>query len=44
MVFQAHMLSSDKMNKRWTRRIDIYMGTNVKAAEEWGKREVTIRW
>ena len=34
----------DKMNKRWTRRIDIYMDTNVKAAEEWGKREVTIRW
>jgi 3D (Asp-Asp-Asp) domain-containing protein len=34
----------DKMNKRWTRRIDLYMGTNVKAAEEWGKREVTIRW
>jgi 3D (Asp-Asp-Asp) domain-containing protein len=34
----------DKMNKRWTRRIDIYMGTNVKAAKEWGKHEVTIRW
>ena len=34
----------DKMNKRWTRRIDIYMDTNVKAAKEWGRREVTIRW
>lgn len=34
----------DKTNKRWTRRIDIYMGNSVKAAEEWGNREVTIRW
>ncbi len=34
----------DKLHKRWTRRIDIYMGNDVKAAKEWGKREVTIRW
>jgi 3D (Asp-Asp-Asp) domain-containing protein len=34
----------DKMNKRWTRKIDIYMGTNVKRAKEWGKRKVIIRW
>ena len=34
----------DKMNKRWKRRIDIYMGTDVKAAQDWGKREVIIQW
>ena len=34
----------DKLHKRWKRRIDIYMGNDVKAAKKWGKREVTIRW
>ena len=34
----------DKMNKRWTRKIDIFMGDDVRAAREWGVREVTIRW
>ncbi|CCO23541.1 3D domain-containing protein [Maridesulfovibrio hydrothermalis] len=32
----------DKMNKRWTEKIDIYMGLDTKAAKDWGKREVTI--
>lgn len=32
----------DKMNKRWKRKVDIYMGTDVKAAREWGKRKVII--
>lgn len=34
----------DKMNKRWERRIDIYMGNDLKRAREWGKREVVLRW
>lgn len=34
----------DKMNKRWKDKIDIYMGNDVKAAREWGKRKVTITW
>ncbi len=34
----------DKMNQRWTKKIDIFMGTNVEAAREWGKRTVTIQW
>ncbi|WP_339923021.1 hypothetical protein [uncultured Cyclobacterium sp.] len=34
----------DKMNRRWTRKIDIYMGTNVSKAREWGKQEVMIHW
>ncbi|RLL51922.1 hypothetical protein D8Y20_07890 [Mariprofundus sp. EBB-1] len=37
-------LVKDKMNKRWRRKIDIYMGRDVKSARRWGKRKVTIRW
>ncbi|WMN12178.1 hypothetical protein QYS49_32710 [Marivirga salinae] len=32
----------DKMNKRWTRKIDIYMGLDEEAARNWGKQEVKI--
>lgn len=34
----------DKMARRWRSKIDIYMGHDVQAAREWGKRRVTIRW
>ena len=34
----------DKMNKRWRKKIDIYMGTNRRRALRWGKKGVTIRW
>jgi 3D (Asp-Asp-Asp) domain-containing protein len=34
----------DRMHERWTRRIDVYMGLDEKAAREWGKRRVKIRW
>ena len=34
----------DKMNSEWHRRIDIYMGNNIQAALNWGKRPVTITW
>ena len=34
----------DRTHARWTRRIDLYMGKDVDAALEWGRREVTIRW
>ncbi len=34
----------DKMHWRWDRKIDIYMGTDVDAALEWGVRPVEIRW
>ena len=42
MPGKYHVL--DKMNRRWEKRIDIYMGDDVKAAREFGKREVVIRW
>ncbi len=32
----------DKMNKRWSRKIDIYMGKDIQAARNWGRRSVTI--
>jgi len=35
---------ADRMNSRWKKKIDIYMGTDVGAARQWGARKVTIRW
>lgn len=34
----------DKMNPRWSNRIDIYMGKNVEKAKEWGRQKVTISY
>ncbi|MDX1610354.1 MAG: hypothetical protein R3225_09565 [Halofilum sp. (in: g-proteobacteria)] len=34
----------DKMNKRWKKKIDIFMGMDVQKARKWGKRKVTIHW
>ena len=34
----------DKMHKRWRNKIDIYMGLDVAAARNWGRRKVIIRW
>ncbi|MEA3491837.1 MAG: LysM peptidoglycan-binding domain-containing protein [Campylobacterota bacterium] len=34
----------DKMNKRYTKRIDIYMGTNRRKALRWGRRKTVIYW
>ena len=34
----------DKTAARWTRRIDIYMGTDRERALAWGKRSVEIHW
>lgn len=42
--FDDTFLVKDKMNRRWRNRIDIYMGTDVKAARAWGKRKVNISY
>ena len=34
----------DKMPRRWTHRIDIYMQKDVRAARKWGRRRVKISW
>jgi 3D (Asp-Asp-Asp) domain-containing protein len=35
---------ADRMPARWQRKIDIYMGEDVKAARRWGVRDVEITW
>ena len=32
----------DRLPRRWKRRIDIYMGNNLRSAHAWGRREVRI--
>jgi len=34
----------DRMPPKWKKRIDIYMGNDVKAARSWGRRDVNIYW
>ncbi|ASK36538.1 hypothetical protein CEK62_13355 [Alcanivorax sp. N3-2A] len=34
----------DKMHDRWRNKIDIYMGTDLRGALNWGRRKVTIHW
>ena len=34
----------DRMPAKWKKRIDIYMGNDVKTARSWGRREVNIYW
>ncbi len=35
---------TDKMHRRWTKKIDVYMGDDIDKAMEWGRKEVTITW
>ena|SRR5690554_4064455 len=32
----------DKMHRRWKNKIDIYMGTDIEKAREWGEQQVKI--
>lgn len=34
----------DKMNRRFSKRIDIYMGKDRRKARKFGKRKVVIKW
>ncbi len=42
--FDEVFLVRDKMNSRFLNRIDIYMGTDVDKAKEWGVKELTIHY
>jgi 3D (Asp-Asp-Asp) domain-containing protein len=42
--FDSIFLVLDKMHSRWLNRIDIYMGTDIKKAKEWGRKKVTIQY
>jgi len=37
-------LVKDKMHSRWVNKIDIYMGTDIKAAKQWGRKKVNIQY
>ncbi|WP_273566796.1 3D domain-containing protein [Maribacter halichondriae] len=34
----------DKMHRRWTNRIDLYMGKDIQKAKEWGRKKLTIHF
>ena len=34
----------DKMHSRWKKRIDVYMGVDVKAAKKWGRKRLCIEY
>ncbi len=35
---------NDRMHAKWKKRIDIYFGTDVKAARAWGRKKVRIQY
>ena len=37
-------LVKDKMHSRWKYRIDVYMGVDVKAAKQWGRKRLCIEY
>jgi LysM repeat protein len=41
---RGYYVVRDKMNKRFRKRIDIYMGVNRRRALRWGRRSVIIYW
>lgn len=42
--FDKDFIVLDKMNKRWKKKVDIYMGNDKQEALNWGKRKVNICW
>lgn len=40
--FEGVYLVKDKMHRRWHNHIDIYMGLDIEAAKEWGRKKVCI--
>lgn len=42
--FDSLFIVKDKMNRRWQKRIDIYMGNDVGKAKKWGKKKVNIEY
>ena len=42
--FDDEFVVMDRMHRKWSNKIDIYMGNDVKAAREFGQRELLISW
>ena len=40
--FEGVYLVKDKMHRKWRNHIDIYMGEDIQAAKNWGRRKVCI--
>jgi 3D (Asp-Asp-Asp) domain-containing protein len=40
--FEGLYFVKDKMHHKWRNKIDIYMGNDIKAARQWGRRKVCI--
>lgn len=40
--FEGFYLVKDKMHSKWRNHIDIYMGNDIDAAKQWGRRKVCI--
>lgn len=43
-TFEGVYVVKDKMHPKWRNRIDIYMGTDVTKAREWGRRKIKIKY
>ena len=42
--FDSIYFVKDRMHGRWKNKIDIYMGTDVKAAKAWGRKKIKIAY
>ena len=42
--FSSIYVVNDKMHPKWRNKIDIYFGTDVKAAQQWGRKKVRIEF
>ena len=42
--FEGIYIVNDKMHAKWRNKIDIYFGTDVKAAQQWGRKKVKIHY
>lgn len=42
--FDSLFTVKDKMNRRYRKHIDIYMGIDVKKARKWGKKKLNIEY
>ena len=40
--FKGLYLVKDRMHPKWKNKIDIYMGVDIRAARNWGRKKVTI--
>lgn len=42
--FEGIFVVNDKMHPKWRNKIDIYFGTDVNAARQWGRKKVKIQY